>query len=349
MKIPKDDFQSTFTKPSSTIKEVIETLNFTGIKLVLVVDDQKHLLGTISDGDLRRGLIRGVTLLDTADMVMNIKPLAVKHGILRREILSLMEKSKVNQIPIVDSSNRVIGIHLWDEFGINSNSSNVMVIMAGGKGARLQPHTDKFPKPMLNVGGRPILEHIISRAKNQGFNQFILAINYLGEQIKEYFRDGKNFNVSIEYIQEEIPLGTAGALSLIKKKIEKSFIVTNGDVITDINYADLLDFHNANKASATVAAHRHEFQVPYGVIQVEGLQIVSYEEKPVIRNLINAGVYALDPKLLGFVKEVTFRTMPEVLELASRLKEKVIVYPLHEAWIDIGRPSDLELANRLVL
>jgi NDP-sugar pyrophosphorylase family protein len=257
-----------------------------------------------------------------------------------------MEKSKIMQIPVVNELNQVIGLHLWDEISVQAKHSNVMVIMAGGKGLRLQPQTEKVPKPMLLVSGKPILEHIIKRAQSQGFNHFIIAINYLGEVIEDHFGDGAKFDAKIEYLHEQSPLGTAGALSLLKTKPAKAFLVTNGDVITDINYSDFLEFHKIHNAAATIAIHTHEFQIPYGVIKIRGLEVESYEEKPIISNLINGGVYALEPDVLDLIKEIKFRNMPEILDISKKLDKKVIVYPLHESWIDIGRPVDLEIANK---
>jgi NDP-sugar pyrophosphorylase family protein len=248
----------------------------------------------------------------------------------------------------VNENKQVIGLHLWDEISAQTKYSNIMVIMAGGKGSRLQPQTEKTPKPMLLVSGTPILEHIIKRAQNQGFNHFIIAINYLGNLIENYFGGGEKFNAKIEYLHEKSPLGTAGALSLLREKPSNAFIVTNGDVITDINYSDFLEFHNAQNAAATVAVHTHEFQIPYGVVQINGLEIKSYEEKPIISNLINAGVYALEPDILDLIKEPKFRNMPEILDISKNINKKVIVYPLHESWIDIGRPVDLETANNII-
>jgi NDP-sugar pyrophosphorylase family protein len=257
-----------------------------------------------------------------------------------------MNDNKILQIPIVDKDDFVIGLHLWDDISVQAKFSNIMVIMAGGRGSRLHPQTENRPKPMLLVAGIPILEHIIKRARSQGFNHFIIAINYLGQIIEDYFKDGHEFGVKIEYLHEDVPLGTAGALSLLSHKPERAFIVTNGDVITDINYSDFLEYHTVQNAAATVAVHTHEFQIPYGVVQINGLEVESYEEKPIVSSLINAGVYALDPDILDLITEPKFRDMPELLDISRELKKKVIVYPLHESWIDIGRPIDLEIANK---
>ena len=341
-----DLWRDSIVKINTPIKIAIERLNKVGIKIALVLDENFRLLGTISDGDFRRGMLSGLTLEDTVEKIMNKNPRTVNEGTSRLEILKLMNDTKILQIPIVDRNNFVIGLHLWDDISVQAKYSNIMVIMAGGKGSRLHPQTENRPKPMLLVAGIPILEHIIKRARSQGFNHFIVAINYLGQIIEDYFKDGHKFGVKIEYLREDIPLGTAGALSLLSHKPERAFIVTNGDVITDINYSDFLDYHTVQNAAVTVAVHTHEFQIPYGVVQINGLEVESYEEKPIVSSLINAGVYALDPDILDLITEPRFRDMPELLDISRDLKKKVIVYPLHESWIDIGRPIDLEIANK---
>jgi dTDP-glucose pyrophosphorylase len=341
-----DLWRDSIVKVNTPIKIAIERLNKVGIKIALVLDENFRLLGTISDGDFRRGMLSGLTLEDTVEKIMNKNPRTVNEGTSRLEILKLMNDTKILQIPIVDRNNFVIGLHLWDDISVQAKYSNIMVIMAGGKGSRLHPQTENRPKPMLLVAGVPILEHIIKRARSQGFNHFIIAINYLGQIIEDYFKDGHKFGVKIEYLHEDVPLGTAGALSLLSHKPERAFIVTNGDVITDINYSDFLEYHTVQNAAATVAVHTHEFQIPYGVVQINGLEVESYEEKPIVSSLINAGVYALDPDILDLITEPKFRDMPELLDISRDLKKKVIVYPLHESWIDIGRPIDLEIANK---
>ena len=341
-----DLWRDAIVKINTPIKIAIERLNKVGIKIALVLDENFRLLGTISDGDFRRGMLSGLTLEDTVEKIMNKNPRTVNEGTSRLEILKLMNDTKILQIPIVDRNNFVVGLHLWDDISVQAKYSNIMVIMAGGKGSRLHPQTENRPKPMLLVAGIPILEHIIKRARSQGFNHFIIAINYLGQIIEDYFKDGHKFGVKIEYLHEDVPLGTAGALSLLSHKPDKAFIVTNGDVITDINYSDFLEYHTVQNAAATVAVHTHEFQIPYGVVQINGLEVESYEEKPVVSSLINAGVYALDPDILDLIAEPKYRDMPEILDISRDLKKKVIVYPLHESWIDIGRPIDLEIANK---
>ena len=220
-----------------------------------------------------------------------------------------------------------------------------MVIMAGGRGTRLGEHTQYCPKPLLPVGGRPMLEHIIERAKVEGFNHFVLAIHYLGHMIEDYFGDGSRLNITIEYLRENKPLGTAGALGLLSARPVEPFLVTNGDVLTDIRYAELLDFHIRHSATATMAVRLHEWQNPYGVVKTNGVDIVGFDEKPVVRSHINAGIYVLAPSALDSIGANEHCDMPTLFGRVQDRQSRTIVYPMHEPWLDVGRPADLEKAR----
>ena len=223
-----------------------------------------------------------------------------------------------------------------------------MVIMAGGMGTRLGSHTENCPKPLLLVAGKPMLEHIIERAKLQGFSHFVLAIHYLGHMIESHFGNGERLGVQIDYLREESPLGTAGALSLLAALPEAPFVVTNGDVITDIRYGELLDFHNLHAASATMAVRMHEWQHPFGVVKLNGADIVGFEEKPIARSYINAGVYALNPESLSFLVRNEHCDMPSLIERLKANVQRTVAYPMHEQWLDVGRPADLALAQKSI-
>jgi NDP-sugar pyrophosphorylase family protein len=256
-----------------------------------------------------------------------------------------MTANKVQQIPIVDDDQRVVGLHLWDEVTTPAARSNLMVIMAGGKGTRLLPYTENCPKPLVPVGGKPMLEHIIERAKSEGFNHFVLAIHHLGHMIEDYFGKGDKLGVSIDYLRESVPLGTAGALGLLNPRPATPFVVTNGDVITDIRYGELLDFHVRHHAMATMAVRLHEWQHPFGVVQTQGIEIVGFEEKPVARSHINAGVYALGPEALSALSSDAHCDMPTLFERLQAKAMRTVAYPMHEPWLDVGRPDDLNRAN----
>jgi NDP-sugar pyrophosphorylase family protein len=263
----------------------------------------------------------------------------------RETVMQLMVANKIQQIPVVDEQRHEVGLHLWDQITSPQVRPHMMVIMAGGKGTRLRPHTEHCPKPMLPVGDKPMLEHIIDRAMSQGFNHFMLAIHYLGHMVEDYFGDGTKMNARIEYIREEAPLGTAGALGLLLRPPEVPFVVTNGDVLTDINYADLLDFHIRQQAAATMAVRTHEWQHPFGVVQTKGLDIVGFEEKPINRTHINAGVYVLAPSALNALSANEHCDMPTLFERLQVTGERTVAYPMHEPWLDVGRPSDYEMAQ----
>lgn len=332
-------------QPVATLHDAIHRLNEVALKIVLVCNDTGSLLGTISDGDIRRGLLRGLTLSSPVMEVTRTDPLVVPEGMGRKLVLQLMAANKVQQIPVVDAQGKPVGLHLWDDLAVPAERPNLMVIMAGGMGTRLRPYTESCPKPMLPVAGRPMLEHIIERAAREGFRNFLLAVHYLGHMIEDHFANGERFGVRIDYLREDSPLGTAGALSLLGQPPELPFVVTNGDVMTDIRYGELLDFHRRQGAMATMAVRLHEWQHPFGVVQMEGVDIVGFEEKPISRTHINAGVYALSPSALSYLVRNERCDMPGLFERVQNGGLRTIAYPMHEPWLDVGRPDDLKLAN----
>lgn len=330
---------------NSNIGQVIHNLNEVSVKIVLVVNENGVLEGTISDGDIRRGLLKGLDMNSPISSLIHRNALVVPPELGRELVMQLMVANKIQQIPVVDEQHHVVGLHLWDEITTPPTRSNLMIIMAGGMGTRLLPHTENCPKPLLTVVGKPMLEHIIDRAKLEGFNHFVLAIHYLGHMIEEYFSHGEHLDVQIEYLREKSPLGTAGALGLLNPLPDAPFVVTNGDVITDIRYGELLDFHIRQAATATMAVRVHEWQHPFGVVQTQGVEIVGFEEKPVARTHINAGVYALDPKALNALTIGAHCDMPTLFERLQAKKRRTVAYPMHEPWLDVGRPADLQIAN----
>ncbi len=330
---------------TATIQDAISNLDLVAIKIVLVLDKVGKLEGTISDGDIRRGLLRGLDMGSPITSVIHRNPFVVPPEMTRESVKQLMVANKIQQIPVVDERRMVVGLHLWDQITTPQSRSNIVVIMAGGKGARLYPHTKNCPKPLLPVGGKPILEHIIERAKGEGFNHFVLSIHYLGHMIEEYFGDGTRLGVRIEYLREESPLGTAGALSLLIPHPNQPLIVTNGDVLTDIQYAELLDFHLCQNAAATMAVRVHELQHPFGVVRTHGINIIGFEEKPVVRSHINAGIYVLESFALEELEKGSACDMPTLFERLQQKEMRTVAYPMHEPWLDVGRPSDYETAQ----
>ena len=329
---------------NATIGQAIRNLDQVAIKIVLVANEADELEGTISDGDIRRGLLKGLDLNSPIVSVIHRNALVVPPDLGRDLVMQLMIANKIQQIPVVDEQHHVVGLHLWDEITSIATRSNLMVIMAGGMGTRLRPHTEHCPKPLLPVAGKPMLEHIIDRAKMEGFSHFVLAIHYLGQKIEAQFGNGERLGVKIDYLREESPLGTAGALSLLNPLPNAPFVVTNGDVITDIRYGELLDFHIRNDAAATMAVRVHEWQHPFGVVQTRGIEIVGFEEKPIARSHINAGVYALDPGALSVLSANGHCDMPTLFERLQLQAKRTVAYPMHEPWLDVGRPEDLKRA-----
>jgi dTDP-glucose pyrophosphorylase len=334
---------------NATIGQAIRNLDQIAIKIVLVANSAGVLEGTISDGDIRRGLLKGLDLNSSINSVIHRNALVVPPELGRDLVMQLMVVNKIQQIPVVDEQHHVVGLHLWDEIAAPPSRPNLMVIMAGGKGTRLRPHTENCPKPLLEVAGKPMLEHIIDRAKMEGFNHFVLAIHYLGHMIESHFGNGEELGVQIDYLREESPLGTAGALSLLNPLPDAPFVVTNGDVITDIRYGELLDFHTRHAAAATMAVRVHEWQHPFGVVQMQGVEIVGFEEKPIARSHINAGVYAIEPSALSVLLPDVHCDMPSLFERLMAKSLRSVAYPMHEPWLDVGRPADLALAQQNIL
>ena len=338
-------WQKALLQSTATIEEVIKNLNNSGIKISIVVNKTGVLQGIISDGDIRRGLLSGLNLQSPIDSILMRNPMVVKPDLERDIVLQLMQTNKIQQIPIVDSKYQVVGVHLWDEINFLPERLNLMVIMCGGFGMRLLPHTKDCPKPMLLIAGKPMLEHIISRAKKEGFKHFVLATHYLGHVIEDYFGNGNDFGVHINYIKEQSPLGTAGALGLLNPIPSLPIVVTNGDVITDFNYGQILDYHKYYESTATMAVREHELQHPFGVVHTKGLEIIDFEEKPIIKTKINAGIYVIEPNAIKLLQTNTKCDMPTLFNNIKAEGNRIIIYPMYESWLDVGNPNDLNAAQ----
>ena len=332
-------WKQTVLTTKASIQDVLKNLNKTGARITMVENSKKEFQGTVSDGDIRRGLINGLQLNSSIKKIVNKNSLTVIPKTKSEKVLNLMSKYKIQQIPDIDKK-KIIGLYLWDEIISQREISNTMVIMAGGKGKRLGEYTKNCPKPLLLIDGKPMLELIIERAKLQGFKNFLISINYLGHMIKNYFSHGEKWDVKIDYINEKQPLGTGGALKLISPKPKMPFVVSNCDILTEFNYGRLLDFHNENKAMATMSVRNYELGNPYGVVKTSGINIVGFEEKPIMKNYINAGVYILEPSAIHVIKKNEKLDMPDIFERLKKKKLKTIVFPIHEPWADIGLPKD---------
>ena len=341
-----NNWRDALVSEKATIHDAIKNLDDSKLKIISVIRSDSSFVGTITDGDIRRGLLKGLSLTDGVCLVVKKDAISVSEDTQLELVNQIMESNQISQIPIVDSKSRVVGLYEWNVSNTGKNTrENVIIIMAGGFGARLRPYTDNCPKPMLLVRNKPIIEHIILNAKSEGFYKFIITTYYLGSVIEKYFGKGGKLNVEIDYIREKKPLGTTGALGLIDSKLNEDFIVTNGDVISDVNYGDVLDFHCKNSSIATMAVRQHELRNPYGVVQIDGEDIIGFEEKPVVRSNINAGIYALSPKVMDFIEKGVYFDMPSLFENLRLQKKPIKAYFTHENWMDIGGPGDLEEAN----
>ena len=333
---------------SSTMKDALEIINKEALRVALVVDESNVLKGVVSDGDVRRALLRGIGLESSVREIMNTSPLTVALGTNKNDVIDIMNQKDLLFIPIVDSNNTLKGLETLHNALIGkSKHLNPVFIMAGGFGTRLKPLTDNCPKPMLKVGDKPILETVIKSFIKAGFSNFYISTHYMPELIKKHFKDGRELGVSISYVHEDSPLGTGGALGLLPENMPKDLplIMINGDVLTTVNFERLMKFHEENNADATMCVREYDYQIPYGVINGEGNKITSMVEKPVHRFFVNAGIYVLSPRVINSVEKNERIDMPSLLEKHMNERQKVLMFPIHEYWLDIGRMDDFNRAQ----
>lgn len=332
--------------PTTSLEHAIEVLDKGALRIAIVVDEQRRLLGTLTDGDIRRALLRHLPLDIAVSEVMCASPQVARREWTREHILSIMETTQLLQLPVVDEQNAVVGLETLHDLLDKRQLDNPVFLMAGGFGTRLYPLTQDCPKPLLKVGGKPILELILESFVEAGFHRFYMSTHYLPEMIREHFGDGKRWGVSIKYIHEEEPLGTGGALGLLPhEEINLPMLMMNGDLLTRVNYRGLLQFHQEHDNIATMCVREYEHKVPYGVITSDGHRVTGMVEKPVQRFFINAGIYIVSPELVRSVKPGTRVDMPTLLESAMTKGSDVTMFPMHEYWLDIGRIEDFKRAQ----
>ncbi len=339
------DWKKILVSTGQTIREVIEVIDHNAVQIALVVDESTCLLGTVTDGDIRRGILKGLSLESPVSKIMNCSPTTLTTGQHSEAVLALMRKKQLHHIPLIDQQGKVVGLKNLIEFLDRKTKDNWVVIMVGGLGTRLGELTENCPKPLLTVGTKPLLETILENFVEYGFRKFYLAVNYLGEKIQEYFGDGKNWGVEIRYIRERKRMGTAGALSLLPEKPKETFIVMNGDILTKVNFHKLLEQHTEQKSEGTMCVREYDFQVPYGVVQVDEHQITRIEEKPVHRFFVNAGIYVLEPSSLELIPENVSFDMPELFKILLKKQRNATVFPIREYWMDVGQKEDFHKAN----
>lgn len=331
--------------PDATVHQAIAAIDLGARQIALVVDGAGRLVATVTDGDVRRGLLRGLGLDAPVAEVMNRTPITVRAEDGAEAARRLMRARRLHHVPVVDAEGRLVDLAWIDELSGISRRETTVVLMAGGLGQRLRPLTETVPKPMLPIGGRPILEHILRSFVDQGFVRFIISLNYLGETVRDYFGDGSAFDAEIVYVEEKERLGTAGALSLLPEQPAGPFIVMNGDLLTQMRFDALLRFHAETEATATLCARPFEMQVPYGVIDAEGPYLRGIVEKPVHSHFVNAGIYVLSPEALDALQPGEPLDMPDLFTRLTDGGKRAGVFPLREYWLDIGRLEDLERAR----
>ncbi|MBD3920700.1 nucleotidyltransferase family protein [Paenibacillus sp. PR3] len=333
--------------PQTTIIEAMHQIDSGSVQIVLVVDEARRLLGTITDGDIRRGILRGVPLDSAVDTIMNASPKYAHVKDSREAIFGKMKRYNLRQVPVLDEEERVVRLDLMDEMLKlkNDRVDNWVVLMAGGLGTRLSPLTNNCPKPLLKIGEKPILEVILDNFIMNGFHRFMISVNYKAEMIIDYFGDGSKWGVEIQYIHETKRLGTAGALSLLPFRPTEPLLVMNGDLLTKVNFRQMLDFHNETVVQATMCVREYEYQVPYGVVKADNYRLISIEEKPHQRYFISGGIYVIQPEAMDLIPLDTFYDMPNLFSDLIAEGKETAVFPIREYWIDIGRIDDFERAN----
>jgi dTDP-glucose pyrophosphorylase len=330
-------------REDASIKQALKVIAKGNIKIAIVVSNRGKFIGILSDGDIRRGFLKGLNINSSIKFLFNRKPIIGKKGDSREKLLKIAFSKKIYEIPLVDSKGRLEKIFTINEHLNDKAFKNKVIIMAGGRGMRLRPLTKNIPKPMLKIGGQPIIERTIERFRNFGFKDFILCVNYKSHVIKNHFKTGDRFGVSIEYIEEKKRMGTAGALSLIKEKIKLPFFVINGDLLTDIDYKKMLDFHVKNKTAVTMGVKKHSIPSPYGEVKLNRNKIVAINEKPTYQFFANIGIYILNPECIKLIPN-KFYDMPTLFKKIISKKFKIISFLLNKNWLDIGKIENYKWA-----
>ena len=343
MFIKEKNLTKTVIKKNSTIRDAIKSLNNSGLQICLVLDDNNNYLGTITDGDIRRRLIKGYNLESSVAQIINKKSIISKKKISISNAENILKKFDISHLPLVNNK-KICGLYFKgnDKDG-KKNLKNKVIIMAGGFGSRLGKLTTKTPKGMLKLNGKPLLEHIVQKLKKEGFKDILISVYYLKNQIKKYFFDGNNLGLNIKYLEEKYPMGTIGSLSLINKKLNDNLFVINCDVITDLNFHEMLKFHKKNNAQITLAVKSYQISNPYGVVNSKKNKFINFQENLNINLSINAGIYILKPELIKYIVKYKIKHIPQLINLV-KFKKKILTYPMHENWEDYGSNSK-ELKN----
>lgn len=326
--------------PHDSVLQAMRAIDRSSLQIALVVDEERRMLGVLTDGDIRKRILQGVSLEGPIEPFMNRTPVTANAAEPRDEMLARMRARHVRQLPLLDGKQRVVGMVTIDDLLAVQARSNLVVLMAGGAGARLRPLTEATPKPMLKVGDRPVLETILLQFREYGFHRFVITLNYLADQIVTHFGDGSRFDAQIDYVHETEPLGTAGALALLPDRPTEPFFVMNGDLLTKLNFGSLMNFHMSSGAPLTMCVREHSLTMPYGVANISGDRLDHLVEKPTYRYLVNAGIYACNPDVIDLIPKGSPTTVVDVAHKLLAAQQRPAVFPIHEYWVDIGQHVD---------
>ncbi|NND91441.1 MAG: CBS domain-containing protein [Granulosicoccus sp.] len=331
-----------------TMQAAIEVLDREAVKIALVVDDTDRLLGTITDGDIRRALLKRLGMDTCVMQVMNANPVSAGTDASRGAVFLQMRRRNLLHMPIVDGASRMVDMKMLQDHLFGEKFANPVLLMAGGFGKRLRPLTDNIPKPLLPMGDKPILEVILEQCVAAGFYNFVISTHYKAEMVREHFRDGSRWGVNVQYAHETTPLGTAGALGLLPENLpELPILVVNGDLVTTVDLDCLLNFHTEQGGVATVCVKEYDYQVPFGVIESDGSRVAAITEKPTFKYFVSAGMYVLEPQAIAAVRNRGYLDMPDFLAECIADQKGVSMFPIHEKWQDIGRINEYEDALKL--
>jgi len=329
-----------------SIENAAALLERTSLRIIFVVAEDSRLIGTVTDGDIRRGILNHLSLKEPVSSVMNQNPISLRENETKETVLKVMREQDILQIPLLNGDGQIAKVEFLQELSRKPSHPNSVVIMAGGMGSRLRPLTDTVPKPMLRIGNMPMIARIVGQLVNAGFTKLFLSIGYRGEVIRDYFGDGSAWDADIRYLEEDEPRGTAGALTLLPKSDQEyPLLVMNGDILTMVDYQQLIGFHNDSGSEITVCIREFEWEIPYGVVQIQGDQFVGMEEKPIQKYFVNAGIYILSPSAIPGCMSSQRLDMPDLIHLRLEKKRKISVFPIHEYWLDIGAIESLEKAQ----
>lgn len=335
----------TLIRAEASLRDALVSLDRSSCQVVIVEDAGHRAVGLLTDGDIRRALLKGASLDAPVAPIMRQSFTSVGPEARRADVLDLMQALRIGEVPVLGASGELIGLHLMHDILGRPRRENWAVVMAGGRGTRLAPLTDALPKPMLRVAGRPILERIVLQLVGAGISRVFLSVHYLAQVIEDHFGNGERFGCRIDYLREERPLGTAGALALLPEEPRSPLLVMNGDLMTQADIGALLDHHERRRADATVAVRRYLHTVPFGCVELDGDRVTGIEEKPTLEKVVNAGIYVIAPALLQTFKPGAPSTMPELLGEAIAAGRHVAGWEVEDDWIDVGQREQLEKAR----